>query len=159
MSSLPQPRSRWLDWQPQATNILKTAKWKPPKPSELASADIGSSGLMASIVEQPEFHCENEVALTTGEGIKEASKVLAGLSVEQLYFQDALEAWFQDNDERFWHLDFATNTLTELKPRDAGTVEPIPSEVWPAYGTLLGILILRKERIANHDDVPLGNGA
>jgi hypothetical protein len=73
------------------------------------------------------------------------SRVIAGRSVKQLYFQDELESWFQDMDGRFWHLDLATNTLTELKPRDTDAEEPIPSEAWTAFGTLLGILILRRE--------------
>ena len=65
---------------------------------------------------------------------------------------EMLEVWFEDMDDRFWHLDLATNTLTELKPRDVGPEEPIPSEVWPAFGTLLGILVLRKERATKMND-------
>jgi len=78
--------------------------------------------------------------------------------MKQLYFQDELEVWFQDADGRFWHLDLATNTLTELIPRDADAEEPIPPEVWPALGTLLGILILRREKTVRQHDIPLVHG-
>jgi hypothetical protein len=145
MSNLSQPPSRWLAWKPQAANISKSAQGGPSKPTELSTEILGLSGLMASIEEQSEFHCEHSEALTSGDEKGENPRLLAGRSVKEVYFQDAYEAWFQDIDGRFWHLDFATNTTTELKPKVADVEESIPPEVWNAFGTLLGILLLRKE--------------
>lgn len=84
--------------------------------------------------------------------------MIAGRNMKQLYFEDAHEVWFQDAEERFYHFDHATNTLTELRTRDTDAAEPVAEEVWSAFGTLLGILVLRKERTAKQHVVPLGHG-
>ena len=143
-SSVLQPRSRWLDWQPQAINISKTAREEPSKPTERLLTGTGSLGLVPHTKDQPELHCEHEVA--SGDEEKGTSSVIAGRTVKQLFFEDTVDACFQDSDGRCLHYDVVMDSLTELVAGMADPEAPIPAQAWRAYGTLLGLVVQSRER-------------
>jgi len=143
-SSVLQPRSRWLDWQPQAINISKTAREEPSKPTERLLTGTGSLGLVPHTKDQPELHCEHEVA--SGDEEKGTSSVIAGRTVKQLFFEDTVDACFQDSGGRCLHYDVVMDSLTELVAGMADPEAPIPAQAWHAYGTLLGLVVRSRKR-------------
>ena len=129
-SMVRQHRSRWLDWQPQAINISRTPKGEPSKPTEPSLTGVGSLG--------------HEVA--SGDEEKGTSSVIAGRTVKRLFFEDTLDACFQDSDGRCLHYDVVMDSLTELVAGMADPEAPIPAQAWHAYGTLLGLVVRSRKR-------------
>jgi len=100
-----------------------------------------------------------EGATSRNEGRKPLSrKVIGGRVAKRVYLEDANEVCFQDIDGCFYHFDLATNMLTELPTRDIDVEGPIPPEAWSAFGALLAMTILRKERAAKKPDVSPTDG-
>jgi hypothetical protein len=69
---------------------------------------------------------------------------IEGRKVKRVYFEDAHQVWFQDVEIRFWYYSLSEKKLTELIPRDYDPETPIPREIWEAFGSLLGLVILKQ---------------
>jgi hypothetical protein len=85
----------------------------------------------------------NEQLSSKGEGSCTGISI-GGRSVRQLYFQTAEEACFRDTDNRLWYYSATEKELSELIPRNCDLEAPIPREVWEAFGSLLGHVILNR---------------
>jgi hypothetical protein len=82
---------------------------------------------------------------------KEPSKptepsLIACRNTPHVYFETATGICFKDSHDRFWHFDRITKELCEIVPGRAEATEPISSQTWEAYGSLLGILAIYKSK-------------
>jgi hypothetical protein len=72
--------------------------------------------------------------------------VIGGRDAKQVFFENTVDACFRDTTDRFWHFNFAKSELAELIPKECDPETPIPQEIWEVYGTLIGLMILKRQK-------------